>query len=77
MVDGHPVKAFSINSVGIDRAHVPKEEKKELKKAFKVVFRSGLSLKNIIRTIEKELPKTPTIQTLLVFLSNSERGICG
>jgi len=77
MVDGHPVKAYSINSVGIDRANVPKEEKKELKKAFKVVFRSGLSLKNIIRTIEKELPKTPTIQTLLVFLSNSERGICG
>ncbi len=76
MTDGHPVKAYGINSVGLDRACIPKEEKMELKKAFKIIFRSGLSLKNIIKQIEETLPKTPTIQTLLKFLSKSERGIC-
>ena len=76
MTDGHPAKAYGINSVGLDRAQIPKEEKPELKKAFKIVFKSGLSLRNIIKQIEETLPKTPTILTLLNFLSNSERGIC-
>ena len=76
MTDGHPAKAYGINSVGLDRAHIPKEEKMELKKAFKLIFKSGLLLKNVIKQIEDTFPKTPTIQTLLNFLRNSERGIC-
>lgn len=76
MTDGHPVKAFGINSVGLDRAGVSKEEKRELKKAFKIIFRSGFVLKNSIKHIEAELVQTDTILTLLNFLRTSERGIC-
>jgi UDP-N-acetylglucosamine acyltransferase len=75
MADGHPAKVHGINSVGIDRAGISKEEKMLLKKAYKILFRSGLTFKNARALIEKELPKTPALQTLLQFLEGSERGI--
>lgn len=75
MVDGHPAKAFGINSVGLDRAGLPREEKPLLKKAFKILFRSGLSVKSAVVKIQEEIPLTPSIEVLLQFLRCSERGI--
>jgi len=75
MTDGHPAKVYGINSVGIDRAGISKEEKTLLKKAYKILFRSGLSVKNAAAKIQAEIPSSPTIQTLLEFLKVSERGI--
>jgi len=75
MADGHPARAFGLNVVGLERANFPREEKATLKKAFKIVFRSGLSVKSAIGKIEAEVPSNPAIQTLLQFLKKSERGI--
>lgn len=77
MVDGHPARAFGINTVGLDRAGFSKEEKSSIKKAFKIIFKSGLGLKNAIKTIQQELPPGPSVQKILAFLEKSERGICG
>ncbi len=76
MVDGHPAKAYGLNTVGLERASFPAEERALLKKAYKIIFRSGLSLKTSIRRMEEELPQTPAILALLEFLKKSERGIC-
>lgn len=76
MADGHPAEAFGINTVGLDRAEFPKEEKAQLKKAFRIIFKSKLALKNAVQRIESELQSTPAIQVLLEFLKTSERGIC-
>lgn len=76
MVDGHPAKAYGLNIVGLERNQVSGEERMNLKRAFKVIFRSGLALKNAIKQIEETLPQTSAINTLLEFLRNSERGIC-
>jgi len=75
MVDGHPAKAYGINSVGLERAEIPNEERLLLKKAFRILFRSGLLVKNAITRIQEEIPATPTLRTLLEFLKESERGI--
>jgi UDP-N-acetylglucosamine acyltransferase len=76
LADGHPARAYGLNTVGLQRAHLPKEERQILKKAFKVIFRSGLSVKSSIRQLEEEFPQTPAMLTLLDFLKKSERGIC-
>ncbi len=76
LIDGHPARAYGLNTVGLERAHFPQEERKVLKSAFKVIFRSGLSIKSAIRKLEEEFPKTPAILALLDFLEKSERGIC-
>lgn len=75
MADGHPAKVHGINSVGLDRAGVSKGEKSNLKKAYKILFRSGLSVKNAVKKIQEEIPESPSIQTLLYFLKDSGRGI--
>jgi UDP-N-acetylglucosamine acyltransferase len=77
MVDGHPAQAFGINSVGLDRAGFSKEDKSAIKKAFKIIFKSGLILKNVIKQLQQEIPSNPSIQTIIDFLEKSERGICG
>lgn len=75
MADGHPAKVYGINSVGLDRAGISKEEKNLLKKAYKFLFRSGLSVKNAVAKIQAEIPLTPSIEALLEFLKHTERGI--
>ena len=75
MVDGHPAKGYGINTVGLNRALISKEDKALLKKAFKILFREGLSVKSAIIKIREELPMTSSIQTLLQFLKGSTRGI--
>ncbi len=76
MLDGHPAKAFGINSVGLDRAGYTKEDKSLLKKAFKIVFRSNTIIKTAISRLETELDQVPVVEQLLAFLKKSERGIC-
>lgn len=75
MADGHPAQVHGINSVGLDRAGIPKEEKALIKKAYKILFRSGLSLKNALIKIQEEIPRKNSIETLLAFLKESKRGI--
>ena len=75
MADGHPSRAYGINSVGLERAGIPKEEKLLIKQAFKIIFRSQLTLKNAVAKLT-ELPKTPTLDLLIAFLKISSRGIC-
>jgi UDP-N-acetylglucosamine acyltransferase len=76
MADGHPARAYGINSVGLDRAGHSREEKALLKKAFKSIFKSKLSLKQAMTRIEQELSLTPSLTVLLEFLKTSGRGIC-
>ncbi|MDP3921542.1 MAG: acyl-ACP--UDP-N-acetylglucosamine O-acyltransferase [Candidatus Omnitrophota bacterium] len=76
MVDGHPARAYGTNSVGIDRAGIDKEQRLALKKAFKIIFRSKLTLKKAMLTMEQEIAPSPSLSVLLDFLKTSERGIC-
>ena len=72
---GDPAFVSGLNSVGLSRAGMPVEERSELKKAFRIIYRSGLSLQEAISTMEQELTSSEPIEHLLRFLRNVERGI--
>ncbi|MBI1977807.1 MAG: acyl-ACP--UDP-N-acetylglucosamine O-acyltransferase [Candidatus Omnitrophica bacterium] len=76
MVDGHPAKAYGLNVVGMERAGVPKEERMLLKRAFKIIFKYGLSTKNAIQVLRNEMQQSPAVMRVIKFLESSERGIC-
>lgn len=76
MTDGHPVQAFGVNTVGLDRNGFTKEEKAEIKRAYKIIFRSKLSTKNAIERLKNEMEPYPSIKLLIAFLETTERGIC-
>jgi len=74
--DGNPARVYGLNLVGVRRAGMPQKAQRELKKAFKILFHSGLALKNSIKKVKKEIELVEEVEYLLDFLKGSERGIC-
>ena len=75
IVSGQPAYVFGLNSVGIARAGIPQEERSQLKKAFRILYRSGLTLQEAIATMEHELDSCEPVEHLMRFLRTAERGI--
>jgi UDP-N-acetylglucosamine acyltransferase len=73
--DGNPAKIYGLNLVGIKRAGMSTKAQAELKKAFRILFHSGLVLKNSIKKVKKEVELIEEVRYLLDFLQCSERGI--
>ena len=76
IVDGHPAKVVGLNSVGISRAGIPIDSRRNIKKAYKLLYRSGLSLAQAIEMVEQEVDSCEEVDHFLRFLRNAERGIC-
>lgn len=73
--DGHPAEVYGLNLTGLRRHGLSQDSIKELGKAFKVLFNSGLTMKHAVDRIEKEIKPTKEISCLLNFIKNSQRGI--
>ena len=77
LASGNRAKLFGLNTVGLKRFKFPETTLRALKKAYRIIFRSGLSLEKALSQIEDdEISKVPEIQHLLQFIQQSERGIC-
>jgi UDP-N-acetylglucosamine acyltransferase len=66
--------ARGLNIVGLRRAGIPLEEVKQLKQAYRLLYRSGLTLEDAVQRISKECGGNCTAE-LLRFLAASRRGI--
>ena len=64
-----------LNVIGLKRAGFRLSDIAELKKAYRILFRSGLKLEDALRRIEVECPTEHT-RRLVEFVRRSERGIC-
>lgn len=73
--DGHPLKVYGLNTVGLERAGVPQESRTYLKKAFKILFNSGLTISHALEKIKSDVPKCPEVNYLVEFVGSSKRGI--
>jgi UDP-N-acetylglucosamine acyltransferase len=76
IADGQPARCIGLNSVGLSRAGIPEHVRSELKKAFRILYRSGLNLRQAITEMEQELDSSEEVEHFLRFLRNAERGIC-
>jgi UDP-N-acetylglucosamine acyltransferase len=72
---GHDVVAKGLNIVGLKRAGYKASDVATLKKAYQILYRSGLKLQDALAKIESEIP-TPETLHLVRFVRRSERGIC-
>lgn len=75
IVAGDPAFVSGLNSVGLSRAGMPAEQRSQLKKAFRILYHSGLPLQEAIATMEQELDSSEPVEHLMRFLRNVERGI--
>lgn len=72
---GAPLRLFGLNSVGLERRGFPDATRRQLKRAYRILFQSGLNVSQGIRRTEAEVKQIPEVRHLLDFIRNSERGI--
>jgi len=75
MADGNPAETRTVNKVGLERNGVSAKTQAVIKKAYKILFREGLTIANGLKRIEKDLPDLPELNHLIEFVRSSERGI--
>ncbi len=70
-----PAVAASINRHGLKKHGFSAEIMNEIFKAFKIIYKTGISLPQVIERLEAELEISDEIDYLIKFLKNSKRGI--
>jgi UDP-N-acetylglucosamine acyltransferase len=70
-----PSHPLGLNLVGLKRQGVSLEDRTLLKRAYRLLFFSGLHTQEGVRAVRETLPETPYITELLEFIESSKRGI--
>ena len=73
--DGHPLRIYSLNSVGLKRNDFPEEVISILKEAFKIIFRDGLNTSQALKKLKGQFPRQVEIKHIITFIEKSKRGI--
>src|SRR5688500_7157963 len=71
---GNPIKLYGLNTVGLERNGFPEDVVRELKRAYRLFFKSELNLTQARARAETELKAIPEVQEFLKFFERSERG---
>ncbi|MFL5581317.1 MAG: acyl-ACP--UDP-N-acetylglucosamine O-acyltransferase [Gemmatimonadaceae bacterium] len=72
---GNPIKLYGLNSVGLERNGFPEDVRRELKRAYRLLFKSELNLRQAVERARAELQMMPEVQDFLAFIEASQRGV--
>ena len=72
---GNPVKLYGLNSIGLQRSGFSDEVLSELKKAYRLFFRSDVNVGQALERAAAELKPFPEVQAFIAFIEESGRGI--
>jgi len=74
-VAGNPTAPFGVNSEGLKRRGFPPEAIAALKRAYKTLYRSGLSLADARAELDRQAAESPEVRAFADFIGRSTRGI--
>ncbi|MFN0100325.1 MAG: acyl-ACP--UDP-N-acetylglucosamine O-acyltransferase [Gemmatimonadaceae bacterium] len=72
---GNPVKLYGLNTVGLQRSGFSEPVVAELKKAYRLFFRSDVNITQAIERAATDLQPFPEVQAFVAFVEASGRGI--
>ncbi|MDQ6689387.1 MAG: acyl-ACP--UDP-N-acetylglucosamine O-acyltransferase [Gemmatimonadota bacterium] len=72
---GNPVKLYGLNTIGLQRSGMDEATIRELKRAYRLFFRSDLNVTQAIERAQTELEPLPEVKELIRFVEASERGV--
>jgi UDP-N-acetylglucosamine acyltransferase len=75
MVSGRPAEPRGINAEGLKRRGFTPEQMRNIREAYRTVFRLGLNLDEAIADVEKRLPEQPELKLFIDSLRAGSRGI--
>lgn len=73
---GYRAELYGLNSVGLKRHGFSNDRISLLKRAYEVLFRSGLRLAEAIKKAREEFMDNPDVMEVVRFMEGSKRGIC-
>jgi UDP-N-acetylglucosamine acyltransferase len=75
MISGNSVSACGLNSVGLKRNGFSTEDLELLRRAYKIIFRRGLTVQQAIVELIEIVPESDVVKPLINGLRSSTRGI--
>lgn len=72
---GDRARLHGLNTVGLKRHEFSQETLSLLKKAYRLVFRIGLTVNESVERVRAEVDLVPEVVTFINFIKSSERGI--
>lgn len=72
---GNPTTLFGLNSVGLERNGFDALVRREIKRAYRLCFKSELTLTQALQHAREELEPYPEVLEFLSFMEASERGV--
>lgn len=75
IASGDRAKLHGLNSIGLKRQGMSQNTLSTLKKAYRIVFRIGLTLNEAIERVVAEVDQIPEVVTFVNFIKSANRGI--
>jgi UDP-N-acetylglucosamine acyltransferase len=75
IAQGDRAKTIGLNLIGLQRRGFSEQTIRGIKRAYKLIFRSGLRLEEALEKIATDVETSPELQGFVEFIRNSERGI--
>lgn len=74
-VSGYYAKPYGLNTVGMQRRGFVDETILNLRRAYKIIYRKSLTIKEALIQLEEMISVCPEVQIFVDFIKQSERGI--
>jgi UDP-N-acetylglucosamine acyltransferase len=72
---GNTAKPHGINSEGLKRRGFKVDAIAGIKRAYKTLYKSGITMEEAKQAIAAQLPQCPELRVLVEFLEQSQRGV--
>ena len=75
IASGDRASLHGLNNVGLKRHKFSKSTLQKLKKAYRIVFRIGLTVKQATERVRAEVEQIPEVKNFIKFIVESDRGV--
>lgn len=75
LVVGNRARLFGLNLTGLRRQKFSRDAIKNIKEAYRIIFRSGLTLKEALEQLSQKITDSPEVAHLIEFIKSSKRGV--
>ena len=75
LVSGHMARPYGLNVEGLRRRGFEAEVIRELRRAYKILYKSGLTVEQAVGQLREMVAQTPAVGPLVEFIARSSRGI--
>jgi UDP-N-acetylglucosamine acyltransferase len=77
IAEGNPTRIRGLNVVGMRRLGLGPKVRGELRRAYRLLYRSGLNTSQALDDLRQEGLTSGEVQRLIAFVEGAKRGICG